>query len=62
MKRALIIDVDGSGNCKRVVRSKFFDKTTITWCSGVGYDYIVHCQFLAASAGQSDFNHLFFSF
>jgi hypothetical protein len=58
LKSTIVVEDDCGRYGEGIVGTDLFNKTTISWCSGVGYDYIVHRQFLAASAGQSDFNHV----
>jgi len=56
IKRLLAIELNGSGNCERIVRTDLLDEFTIPGRTGIGYYYEVEWPFLRPMALQSDFN------
>ena len=56
IQRLLAIQLDGSRNSKRIVRTDFLDEFTIPGRTGIGYYDEIKWSFLRPVALQSDFN------
>jgi len=56
IQRLLAVELNGSGNCKRIVRTDLLDEFTIPGRTGIGYYDEIKRPFLRPVALQSDFN------